>query len=96
MAIETTAQRLSAYPFPSITICNQNKVSKAKLQRILRQQPKYQTFSSEQMALAMSALLLKADRDPEVTRLLNTFSTMLNQSGISLTDLLNATIEVRR
>lgn len=47
MRIESTDKKLSEFPFPSVTICNQNKLSKTKMNQLLNSSSKLQAVTGE-------------------------------------------------
>jgi hypothetical protein len=69
MTIESADRNLESFPFPSITICNQNKISKSKLADLLRK-PIYTKFNTEQIKILVAVMLQVSkarNRSPEIT-----------------------------
>jgi hypothetical protein len=94
MSIESTDKRLADFPFPSITVCSQNKISKKKMSRILAN-PRYsQHFTKEQM-MTLAIVMINALESINYTAdELKTISKIANASNISFKELLNVTSEV--
>lgn len=92
MSIESTDKKLADFPFPSITVCSQNKISKIKMNRIVNN-PKYAQFSENQM-LVLALVMINAEESVNYADELKTINTIANSSGISFTELLKMTQQV--
>ena len=95
MSIVTANKRLVEYPFPSITICNQNKISKTKLLRLLNENSRYaQLFSVHQLLLMMSVLMQLHTANHQTQSELHEIDRIMNENGISVTEAVNMTLQV--
>ena len=90
MTIESADHKLELYPFPSVTICSQNKISKSKLEKLLRN-PKYGDFTFEQMTFIISVMSQVYEARNRSQDIINT-NKMLDNNGITtqeMTDIIN-------
>lgn len=95
MSIVTANKRLVEYPFPSITLCNQNKISKTKLYQFLNEESKYvRLFSIHQLLLMMSVLMQIHTADHQTHDELKEIDRIMNENGISVTEAINMTLQV--
>ena len=91
MNYETTDQHVGEYPFPTVTICSQNKISKTKLNNLL---PNYSFLSDQQMILITSVMMhipTVRNRSQELLEL----HQLLIDNGIVVGQLINITMKVR-
>lgn len=88
MTIESADQNIELYPFPSVTICNQNKISKSKLGDLLLRNPRYGQFSIEQMTLIVSVMLQVNEARNRTRKLINV-SKMLVNGGITTQEIMD-------
>lgn len=88
MTIESADHNLELYPFPSITICNQNKISKSKLDDLLLRNPRYGQFTVEQITFIVSVMLQVHEARNRTSELLKA-SKMLVSSGITTQDIID-------
>lgn len=96
MSIVTANKRLGEYPFPSITICNQNKISKAKLSRLMDHNPRYkQLFSVRQLLLMMSVFMQMHSANHQTERELLEIERIMNDNAISVQEAINMTLQVK-
>ena len=86
MTIESADRNLEFYPFPTVTICNQNKVSRSKLSNLLLHNPRYGQFTFEQMTFIVS-VMLQVNEARNRTRELVYVSKLIASSGITLQDI---------
>jgi len=94
MSIENTDKKLATFPFPSVTICNKNKISKLKFDNLMKNS-RYSVITPDQMKFVMLALL-KIDetlhnRKHEIDSINNT----LKNNGIYMAELVSITMQVR-
>ena len=94
MSIESTDKKLSEFPFPSVTICSQNKISKAKLKQILTN-PRYKQFDEKKM-MTMMRVMIKVDAAFGRDDALMEINQLLIKGGISVAEVINITIKVYR
>ena len=92
LSVETTDLPLEMVEFPAVTICNQNKVSRRKLSRILKE-PKYRDFSADQMIFMMRTMI-KVDSAFNRTQEVNSLQQLFTRRGISADDLVNTSLQV--
>ena len=94
MSIESTDIKLALFPFPSITICNQNKLSKSKFDQIMNNSRYSELVTREQMKLAMLTLLKMEEAHKQADNL-SEISKIFKNNGITTKELINITMQVR-
>ena len=93
MSIESTDKRLADFPFPSITICSQNKISKKKMSRILAN-PRYSQHFTKEQIMTLTLTMINALESINYADELKTISKIASASNISFKEILNVTSEV--
>ena len=87
-------QPLKDYPFPSVTICGQNKISEEKISLLLRNNPKYnQMFSAQQVALLANQILQARAMDGDY--LMDHINNIPDTNGIAMAEVINITMKAR-
>lgn len=94
MSIETTDKKLSEFPFPSITICNQNKLSKTKMDRLLNSSSKFELLTAEQIAL-LFLVVIRAEEAARHADQLNSIHDYLRDTDTTIEEVINITTQVR-
>ena len=92
MNYETADAPVGDYPFPTVTICSQNKISKTKLKHVLRN-ARYKQITEAQMVL-MTGVMMHIPTTRNRTIELVQIRHLLNEIGISLEELINITMQV--
>ena len=87
MTIDSADQNLELYPFPSVTICSQNKISKSKLEKLLHN-PRYGEFTFEQMAFIMSVMSQVHEAQNRAQDLIR-INQMLDNNGIATQEIID-------
>lgn len=93
MSIENTGKELSTFPFPSVTICNENKISKAKFDRLMKDS-RYSVITPDQMKCVMLALMKIDETLSHRKEKIYSIKTILENSGIYMTELVSITMQV--
>ena len=93
MSIESTDKKLSKFPFPSVTICNQNKLSKAKMDQFLSNSSKFQVLTAEQRTL-MFLVMVRAEEAARYADELNAIHDYLREADITINEVINITTQV--
>ena len=91
MSLDTNNYQLSNVPFPAVTICNVNKVSKSHLLRILSEEKEFSKFSNMSYDTSVEILryLTKLDRAILKGDDLKRLDAFLRSQNISTTELVN-------
>ena len=93
MRIESTDKKLSEFPFPSVTICNQNKLSKTKMNQLLNSSSKLQALTGEQITL-LFLVMIRAEEAARHADELNAIHDYLREADISIDEVINITTQV--
>lgn len=93
MSIESTDKKLSEFPFPSVTICNQNKLSKTKMNQLLSNSSKFQALTTEQITL-MFLVMIRAEEAARHANELNVIHDYLRDADITIEEVINITTQV--
>lgn len=92
MGIESLDGKLSDFPFPSVTVCSQNKISKRKLEQMMKN-PRYKAFNAKQLMLMMR-VMIKVDAAFNRNDDLIAITHIAIKNGFTISELINMTIQV--
>ncbi len=94
MSIENTDKKLATFPFPSITICNENKISKMKFDNLMKNS-RYSVITPDQMKFVMLALLKIEETLNNRKQEIDLINDTLKNNGIYMAELVSITMQVR-
>jgi len=91
-SIESTDVPVGQFDFPSVTVCSQTRLSKLRLEQT-RRDPKFQTLTYDELQMSMK-VLMEPDSAYNRTDQLNRIHKKLVANGVTLEELINATLNV--
>lgn len=93
MSIENIGKELSTFPFPSVTICNENKISKVKFDNLMKNS-RYSVITPDQMKFVVLALMKIDETLSHRREEIDSIKSILENSGIHMTELVSMTMQV--
>lgn len=92
-SINSTHEPLNSFSFPSVTVCSQNRFSRAKLNRIRKENTHLRELTENDFQLIFK-ILTHPDASTDHVDQLRTVQKALDANGINITQLVNFTHQV--
>ena len=92
MSIESTDVPVDQFEFPSVTVCSQTRLSKSRLEQILKG-PKFRTLTYEELKMTMK-IMMRPESAFNRTDKLDLIHKKLVMNGVTSEELINATLYV--